>query len=341
VTGANYIDTTTFPGWRAFAVANAGATYRATPAAASHGSLGMEVARDVAGGDAALDMDDAALRTAVQPGHVYKFQADVKNGGAYGGTPAAILGSQFVGGTPNVNNRSVGIAPGASFQTFGITAASGTSTASSARFDLGGPAGRSAYVDNFQVTDVTYSNRMVNGGFENSSAGTLGWRFFAVSGATGSAGLSSDAHTGSYAALLDRTNTPGDSALDLWGADKYVAVLGGEMLKVSFASKKLSGVDSRVGMQVAGFDAAGNYAGTISNPLYDPSAAYGIFSPAAFAIPANVAFVSVGFRVMNAQGHAAIGSYLIDDVTIVPEPAMLILLGAGAMCVRSRRRVSR
>jgi hypothetical protein len=81
------------------------------------------------------------------------------------------------------------------------------------------------------------------------------WRFFAVAGASGSVALDTDAASGSYAALMERTVAEGDSGLDI--DPLRVATLGGETLQVGFASKKVSGTsDARIRLTVARRDIA-------------------------------------------------------------------------------------
>lgn len=343
VSGSDFHVVDVISGWRTFAVAGGAATMTVTDLAASSGTQGVMLARDNSIGDSALDKDFDGVRESIpaEP-RVYKFLVDVKDGGTYGGSPSFSLGSQFIGGTPNVNNRSFSFDPGADFQTIGITALSNSAGGLSTRFDVGNVAGRSVYLDNARVYDVTASDRMVNGGFENSGTQALGWRFFSVAGAAGSVSVSTDAASGNYAALLERTNTAGDLGLDVWDGDKKIAVIGGETISVSMKSKLYAGTDTILGWNVATFDVNGNFLGDAYSANATPgSSAYSSYASGDIPLSADVAFVSVGFRIWSSLGGAGMGSYLIDDVVLVPEPtcaAMFLAVGATAL-VRRRRRV--
>jgi hypothetical protein len=340
ITGSDFHNVGGITAWRAFAVAGGAATMQVTSAAASEGAKGIMLARDNALGDSALDLDHTAVRVPIptQP-RVYKFLVDVRDGGTYGGSPRFALGTQFPGGVGGVQNRTFVYDPGAQFEKIGLTAVSNTSGYLSTRFDLGATAGRSVYLDNAQVIDVTSSDRTVNGGFENSGSRLLGWRFFAVSGATRSATVSADAATGTRAALLSRTSTAGDLGLDLWDTDKRLGAIGGETIQVSMKAKQVSGVDTGLGWNVSTFDAAGNFLGDAFGTQVKPgTAAYTTYSTGNVTLGANVAFVSVGFRIWGPGGGPGIGSYLIDDVAVVPEPAAALLLAAAGLLLARRRR---
>lgn len=339
VTGSDFHDVSTIAGWRAFAVSGAAATMTVTSAAASDGGVGLMLARNNALGDSAVDKDFSALRENI-PGQarVYKFLVDAKDGGTHGGTPSMSLGSQFAGGLPAVNNRTIICDPGAQFETVGLSAVSTTGGTLSTRIDLGPVAGRSVYLDNVRAVDVTRADRMINGGFENSASRTLNWRFFSVSSAAGSVSLSTDAATGNTAALLERTNTIGDLGLDTWDSDKRIAVIGGEEIVVNLKAKLVSGINAGLGWNVATFKADGTYIGDVYGTQVKPgSDSYYTFSSNNLTLPANVAFISVGFRIWGPGGAPGIGAFLIDDVAVVPEPGALIMLAVGLLLMRRPR----
>jgi hypothetical protein len=348
-TGQDYVDTTTFTQWRAFAVGGAGSTFKVTSAAASSGLKGMEMAYDTAGADSALDKDYGPYHVPIAGNRVYQLKVDARDGGPYGGTPSFVVGFQMFNSGGYAGGRSYSFDPGSTFETIGQTVtASAAIQALSVRFDMGGAAaGRSVQLDNARVYDVTQSNRVVNGGFENSASRALNWRFFAAGGATGSVGISSDAYEGTKAALLSRTNTTGDTGLDLWGGpgSPSVAVLSGENILVSFAAKKVSGAsNTRLGLQVATFDANGTFLGDAFGTRYDVgSGGYTVFSTGPLTLGSNVAYVSMGWRVVSDTGAPAIGSYLLDGAVIVPEPATLVFLASGLLGtagLRGRRRAT-
>lgn len=331
VTGNDFIETATITDWRAFAVGGAGATFTVAGAAARSGAVGMEIAYDAAGADSALDRDASRVGIPAQE-RIYKQLVDVRDGGAHGGSGAFGLGFQFFSAGPFTGGRGYGMDPQAGWETTGLTARSHTGdTDLAVRYNVN--LGESVYLDDVEIVDATVGmNRMINGGFENSSTRLSDWRFFAVAGAAGSATLNNDAASGSSAALLERTAAAGDSGLDI--DPLRLATLGGETLQIDFASKKVSGTsDSRIRLSVATFNDGGGFLGDILADLYDPgTAAYENFSTDV-TLNADVAFVNVGFRIFDAANAASVGAYLIDDVSIVgiPEPVSLVLLLVGGV----------
>lgn len=336
--GGDFINSS-ITGWRTFSVGNAGGQMTVTSAAGRSGK-GVELVRANAGGDSALDLDDPGLRVTIPAEQrIYKYTVDARDGGPYGGTPLLSMGAQFQN---TAFNRGVGFDPTAGWQTFGLTARSDGNTAASMRMDVGG-AGRSVHLDNARMVDATLLvNRMINGGFENSATGLPNWRFFSVGGTAGSVSLSNDAASGSHAALLSVTADAGtpdrDIGLDI---DPFrISVLGGEELQIGFAAKKALEGDTRLRLEVAGFNAAGVYTGGLSSTMWDPG--MGAYEDFTFnlVVPDTVAFINVGFRVMTPGGVRTTGAYLIDDVSVmgIPEPASLLLVLAGGMLLARRRR---
>ncbi len=333
VTGQDYIDTTTFPGWRVFAVGGFGSTYTVTGAAARSGAVGMEMAYDIAGADSALDMDDPSLRLNIPTEQrIYKQLVDVRDGGVYGGSPSFVAGFQF----PTIG-YSHGIDPQANWETMGLTGRSDGQGTLSVRYDMnpGGGVNKSVYIDNARVVDVTHADRMVNGGFENSDTRPINWRFFAVAGATGSATITNDAASGSNAVVLERTAAAGDSGLDLW--DDRVATLGGETLHITFKAKKEWGDNAMLRLTLAAWDDLGNFQGDLVN--YLAAGGDGAFDTYSLDVPlyGNTASVSLAFRVMDANHAPTVGAFTIDDVVLMPEPASLMLLGLGLLAAFRRR----
>ncbi len=333
VTGQDYIDATTFPGWRVFAVGGFGSTYTVTGAAAHSGAVGMEMAYDIAGADSALDMDDPSLRLSIPTEQrIYKQLIDVRDGGAYGGSPHFTAGFQF----PTAGYANT-IDPQANWETMGLTGRSDGMGTLSVRYDMnpGGGVNKSVYIDNAQVIDVTHADRMINGGFENSDTRPINWRFFAVAGAAGSATITNDAASGSNAVLLERTAAAGDSGLDLW--NDRVATLGGETLHITFKARKEWGDDAMLRLTLAAWDDLGNFQGDLVNYLV--AGGDGAFDTYALDIPlyGNTALVSLAFRVTDANHAPSVGGFTIDDVVLMPEPTTLALLGLGLLAAFRRR----
>ena len=315
--GTDVIDTTTITGWRIFAVVGATSTATVTSAAGKSGK-GIELARSSPPGiDSAFDKDTPELREEVPPEErIYKLTVDARDGGPFAETPNLTAEIQFV--NPPFN-RGASYDPGPAFETFGLTARSDDGGSISARFGLGG-VDRSVHFDNATLTDVTsVANRMVNGGFENSATRLINWRFFDTTGASGSAAVSSDARTGANAALLSVTADPagGDVGLDV---DPFrVATIAGEELTLSFAAKGvvLPSGDARLKATVAGFDATGGFVSDFLNEfLTPPTSGYEAYS-FPIVVPDGVVAVNIGFRAYDvATNIPAIGSYLIDDVSV-------------------------
>jgi hypothetical protein len=333
---------TVINGWRTFSVGGAGGKMTVTAAAGTSGN-GVEIVRENAAGDSALDLDSAGLRVLIPPQQrVYKLMVDGRDGGVYGGTPLLSTGLQFQ--TTSLN-RGVSVDPTAVFEVLGTTAVSDTNGWLSARVDVGAGAGRSAYVDNVRITDVTSgADRMINPGFEASNTRLLHYRFFLAGAAVGSASISNDAHSGTNAALLEVTEDTGetdrDCGLDL--LSNLVAVRAGENVEIRFFAKKVSGAATRLSVNVAAHLSNGAYASTIVGPLVDPAGdAYQEFVVDA-TIPAGATRLNVGFRIMDENGVRTVGSYLIDDLTVTgltpidpfaPSAAQIAIspLAAGAL----------
>jgi len=303
-------------GWRTFSVNGAGGQMTVT-AAAGRSGMGVEIARASAAGDSALDMDAADLRLPIPPQQrVYKALADARDGGVYGGSPSFNIGMQFQN---NSANRGASFDPGAEFETYGTTTVSDTGGRISIRLDVGAGDNRSVHVDNVQLIDVTSGlDRMINPGFENSNSRLLGWRFFSVGGTVGSATLSNDAHAGNNAALLEviahAGGTDRDIGLDITG--NFVAVRPGEQVEVRLFARKVSGDDTRLALDVAGYNNSNVFVTTVADVLLNPSdAAYEEFV-VDVTIPNNVTRLNVGLRVRNEAGERTAGAYLIDDVTV-------------------------
>ncbi len=317
--GSDLMDMLTIPNWRLFAVAGAYGGAYASAAAATSGTLGLELFRDAtSGGDSALDKDDPSLREPIpaRPA-VYKCLVDIKDGGFYyPETPLFQVGFQFPNGGP-LNNRVLTFDPGANVETFGLTALSNSSGSLSVRLNLPN-ANSSALLDNLRAYDVTYGqNRLINGGFENSSTQLLNWAPFTVGGATGSQTISSDAYTGTNAVQLDRTNLAGDFGLHLWGSTIAPMAIGGEAVQVSFAGKKVAGTDTRLSWALATFDSSFTFLGYAVGDSVDSGAAYAVYTSPQVQLGPDVRFVSIGFRIQTPTGAPAVGTYLVDDVSLI------------------------
>jgi hypothetical protein len=316
VTGGGEVDV--ISGWRFFAVNGATGSATVTEAAGRSGK-GLEMVRQAAGGsDSALDKDDAAVvEDILVTERIYKMTIDARDGGTYGGTTWLSAELQFPG-TSGLNRGKI-FDPAADWETFGLTARSGLEGKLSTRFNMLSEVNASVYLDNATVVDATVGvNRVVNGGFENSSTRALNWRFFDQFSPSGSVALSSNAYSGSSAILLSVTSpADGDIGLDLEG--NRIATIGGESLTLSFAAMNadISNEVSRLQYTVAGFDSAGAFTSNILQDVVAPPAdQYGTFS-VNIDVPENVTELNVAFRSFDDFFfEPTVGSYLIDDVLV-------------------------
>ncbi len=304
-------------GWRFFAVGGADGSATISSAAATDGAVGVELTRVSTGvGDSALDKDTANAREIIpKTERVYKVLVDVKDGGTYGGSPSFAVGAQFLTGSMN---RGKGFDPSGAFETIGLSALSDNLGSLSIRMDI--PDGNhSVLLDNVRLFDTTYnSNRVINSGFENSATRLLNWRFYSLNPGELLVTLDSDAHSGSRAARIERTNDfdTNDGALDLW--DDRVGVLPGEIINYSYWVKKVSGDEfMRVGTKVVQFNAAGDVLTENYWFSSDPSeTAYRRFNHTV-GMTADTRYISINFMVSNSSGSDRyLGAYLVDDVSI-------------------------
>lgn len=308
-------DNSTISGWRVFAVN--GATGSATvTAAAGQTGMGLELARlDAPFSDSALDKDDSAVwETIPAQARIYQLTLDARDGGVHGATSRLFVELQF----PGAQGRGANYDPSAQFETFGLTARSGTQGLLSTRLNLPSEGNNSVHLDNVRVVDATVGvNRIVNGGFENSDSRLLNWRPFGSS-SFGSTTLSSDAHTGDSAALLSVTTEPtSDIGLDM--DSLRIATIPGETLTLSFAAKTADAgnIFSRLKVSMAGFNAGGGWTGDFfQEAVAPPTESYETFS-FEFEVPADTSFLNVAFRSVDAFSEAnTTGAYLIDDVSV-------------------------
>lgn len=317
-------------GWRFFAVAGASGSATARTAAASHGSVGIELTREAAeGGDSAIDRDIPTWGRIFLPpvDRVYKFLVDVKDGGIHGGADRFNLDTQILDGA-GTSNSGREIDPGDQFETLGSVAGSGTDAWGSVRMDFrDGGADRSAFIDNVRILDVQRKNRMINGGFENSASRPLNWRTFSLNPGEMVVDLVNDAHSGSRALSIERTYAGGgdnDAAADIEGS--RLVVIGGETLTLRYSVKKISGdEDARPRVSVAQFGADGSYlGGEFEFAFNSANPGTGSFetSTNVFTTDPNARFLNIGLRIGNASGHDRyVGAYIFDDIEVVGNQA--------------------
>lgn len=339
VTGSDYIINNSITGYRTFAVGGAEATYTVSTAAARSGNVGLEISRGMPGADSALDKEGLWDAVPAQQ-RIYKYTMDARDAGPFGGTPLLRFSAQVPG---NGDLRNYFHDPFAVWEKTGFTVRTDGSGQLGVRVSLTG-GNQSAHIDNLTAIDVTNADRMINGGFENSNVRPLDWRFVNINGGAGSATISNDAFEGNNALLLERTNTDGIVQFDVDDPQLRVAALPFETLNINFASKQVAvaGDDTAsLLLSVAMFDAAGNFLGNVlSNPFNPVEGAYTNYSVPITLNHPNVAFMTTVFNIRDVgnPGLPAIGSYLIDGVSVVPEPASLVLMTLCGAFLAMRRR---
>jgi hypothetical protein len=156
--------------------------------------------------------------------------------------------------------------------------------------------------------------RVANGDFE-FSPDFVHWRTFAIGGTEANFTISTDAYSGSKAASMDVTVGGGDHAMDK--DNNRIAVSPGEMLDLSFASKKISGINTRLLVTISEFDSSGAYLEKLGTGLFRPiTTAYTVFDYYYQVQDSNTAFINIGFRITDVASNKIPGHYLIDKVEL-------------------------
>jgi hypothetical protein len=182
----------------------------------------------------------------------------------------------------------------------------------------------SLQLDDAFLVDITNQDRMLNGGFENSSR-LLEWTLSAVGGRSIQAQVVGGAAVGSRAVYLSQTNTVGDGVL---GKDaNRLPWTAGHTLRLHYQVKDSTtmATGESVSVLVSAFDSAGN---VISHPfsIVRPAGtgSYASYTEDGIATPANTATVNVTFRICDAGGAPMIGDVLIDDVQVFDTSAGVV-----------------
>lgn len=201
-------------------------------------------------GTAALDKDVDGLRVPIttDQDRLYKLVLDAREAGAGADT---LVYSLQIGNLPNVADT---VDPGADFATYGVL---GLIPASddpndpnlpgsdnlSVRVNTGNSRVGTVQLDNFRLTDVTEGDRMINGGFENSTDPSItppGWRFATNGAGNGQFTLITDPNhvaSGNQAILIERLLLGGPVQLDM-GTPLAVPAIPDESIYLTFKAKK-------------------------------------------------------------------------------------------------------
>lgn len=307
-------------------------------AAASDGAVGAELsASNTAAQDYPyIDRDTTKLRIPLlSTDHIYTYKYDVKDGGPYGGTTNFFCGTATNGGD-GYTTLSQTVDPQNTFETYGKSYGSGTSTYLSLRFDLRTTESaapypqRSVFFDNVKMADVTRFERVVNPGFENSQSRLVNWHGFGDP-TEFSYGLDSDAKSGSKALKITRTSTAllSDCGVDL-DSDR-IMVKPGEILVWQYSAKQVSGdANARVFVSFIQRDLVGTT--ILQQDDYSDdnpgTSAYQTFSRETTIVP-GARTVSIRFRVGTTGVDKYVGSYLIDDVSVKQKNAKPTIAAAN------------
>lgn len=183
-------------------------------------------------------------------------------------------------------------------------------------------------------------NGFANGGFE-----TVGTTSPAESWLAAAAGysLSTDAHTGSYAALL--AGPPVNAAVMLQNSEKdgnMAPLMEGDTPTFSFWTKGTVGDSGNVLFALRFLDTVGNIKYDSNLQFFNPTSVWQqiTFTPAAVPTGATAAFLEFS----QAGGGVGNGAVLIDDVYLgvaaIPEPGTyaMLLAGLGLVGFMVRRR---
>jgi len=178
----------------------------------------------------------------------------------------------------------------------------------------------------------------VNGGFETGD--TSGWESFPTANSTFN--ITGDSNSGAFAAEVFN-NDPGSSAVVKQANVGVGVVQPGEEILISFAAK---GEGAIGGVAFAEFfselDGGGVSAGEILSgaPLVLTDT-YQTFEFSAITGPDVSGGVSLQFAAVTGADAGSVSVLFIDDVSItraIPEPAAVLLVGAGCAAAFVRRR---
>jgi len=185
--------------------------------------------------------------------------------------------------------------------------------------------------DSYELIDVTDSDRMINGGFENSSSRTLDWSTAGTLTST----VVTDSAEGNNAILLSRTT-------DSWGVlhkdNSMMPWLGAtdDEVHLSFSVKDdiTIATDEYLRIGIAAFDSAGAWSGWDMTLIKAAgSGSYADYYEILGGVPTNAAYMTVNIRVSDQFGNDIAGDILVDDIQLanIPEPTTMLLLGMGGL----------
>ncbi|AQQ70224.1 Carbohydrate binding domain protein [Limihaloglobus sulfuriphilus] len=183
-------------------------------------------------------------------------------------------------------------------------------------FRVAGPDSINLAVGSYMLDAVSLDNceRIYNGGFED---GLRFWRWYAVSGAEGSATVSPDAFSGSSAARLQVTAGGGNHGLDR--EEFKVPVYSGETIILEFAAKKISSGSEQLRVTFSEHNGSNtqDFLGVQGHRYFDVGEEYSKYICSYTAADSDAAALNIIFK--SWDDTASTGEFLIDDVRIVTD----------------------
>lgn len=319
--GSFGIDLGSVPGWRVFAVD--GALGKFTVSSTDAGSQGKNVLIVERSGETGGDSGaDTSVPVDVESGRVYKVLADVKSGQASpgDGKSSATVSARLFGAQPSsYHERTFVFQPTPAYETAGaaIYADEGFNHLSS-RLDTAGKPGQAVF-DNVRHEDVTTEkNRLINGGFENSTTRLIGWAYGSAEGGEGTASLAKGAGVGgTNACLFSRDNAVGDLIFGLSEPSQRVPVCPGESLSLDLDAKMAGENDAcKLRISVIEYDSAGEQLHDTSF-LFDAERESFSHFQAEYTPVAGTAFLDMAFRIVTPDATAqTVGGFYLDNVSV-------------------------
>jgi len=170
--------------------------------------------------------------------------------------------------------------------------------------------------DSFELVDVTYGDRMENGGFENSSTRLLNW-------GTNTAGVtawsySSDAAEGDNSLLFSKSTA--DDALIHKDNDMIPWISGHDEVELSIKLKDVPTIATGelVYVTVAAFGEAGmsEWLNWDSVTILEVTSVWTEYTFSLSGIPEGTKLLSMNFKIKDVAWDDAAGDVLIDDIQL-------------------------